>query len=102
MNESSDDISELVRQHIQAIDYKAEVILLFPQGKSNDEEIQIYVLSPQKVDFETEQKYLKACYQVELASKLNLFIYNYSKEKWHQQLSVTPIYRKVSNEGSLL
>ncbi|WP_430811059.1 MULTISPECIES: hypothetical protein [unclassified Carboxylicivirga] len=102
MNEASDDISGIVKQHIQAIDLKAEVILLFPQGKSHKEEIQIYVLTPQKVDFETEQKYLKACYQVELASKLNLSIYIYFKEKWHQQLSGTPIYRKVSSEGILL
>ncbi|WP_439185413.1 hypothetical protein [Carboxylicivirga taeanensis] len=102
MKKQAGDITELLKQHIQSIDEAAELILLFPQGKRHEEAIQIYVLTPDKVTFETEQAYFKACYQLELASTYNFSIYIYAKDKWHQQLKNTPIYQKVINEGIFL
>ncbi|WP_430815899.1 hypothetical protein [Carboxylicivirga sp. RSCT41] len=102
MNEQTEDFNELVKQYIQSIDEQADIILLFPQGKRPDEEIQIYVLTAEKVNFELEQNYYKACYNLELASKHNLSIYLYAREDWHNQLLNTPIYRQVSNEGIVL
>ena len=102
MKQQAEDITELVKACIQSIDEAAELILLFPQGKRHEEAIQIYVLTPDKVSFETEQAYFKACYQLELASTYNFSIYIYANDKWHQQLKGTPIYQKVINEGILL
>ncbi len=102
MKKQTEDITELVKKHIQAIDEATELILLFPQGKRHSEAIQIYVLTPDRVAFETEQAYFKACYQLELASNYNFSIYIYAKDKWHQQLKGTPIYQRVTNEGILL
>jgi hypothetical protein len=99
MKEQIEEFSELVKKHIQTIEPASEIILLFPQGKEQHEEIQIYILTPQKADFEQEQRYLKACYQVELASKQNLSIYIYTSENWHKQFVNTPIYRRITNEG---
>ncbi|WP_430817204.1 hypothetical protein [Carboxylicivirga sp. RSCT41] len=102
MKQQAEDITELVKQHIQSIDEAAELILLFPQGKRHEEAIQIYVLTSGKVTFETEQAYFRARYQLELASSYNFSIYIYAKDKWHQQLKGTPIYQKVISEGILL
>ncbi len=102
MNKLSGDISELVKEHVQALDPYAEVILLFPQGVGIHEEIQIYILSNEKVDFRLEQQYLDAKYQVELLSKQSISLYLYSKSDWHKQFKDTPIYQKVCGEGVYL
>ncbi|MCG8579467.1 MAG: hypothetical protein MI866_06100 [Bacteroidales bacterium] len=102
MNKLSGDISELVKEHVQGLDPYAEVILLFPQGTGMHEDIQIYVLSNEKVDFRLEQQYLDAKYQVELMSGQSISLYIYSKVDWHKQLKDTPIYQKVSGEGVYL
>jgi hypothetical protein len=99
MNKQTGDIIDLVKEHIQSLDLYAEVILLFQQGLAMHENIQIYVLTLEKVDFGLEQQYLNARYQVELASKQSLSIYIYSKEDWHKHFLDTPIYEKVANEG---
>ncbi|MCU4176979.1 hypothetical protein [Carboxylicivirga sp. N1Y90] len=102
MNKQPGDITELLKEHVQSLDPYAEITLLFPQGKGRDEELQVYVLSPNRVDFGLEQKYLNARYQVELHSGHSLSLYVYSKEDWHKQFSNTPIYHKVNTEGIVL
>jgi hypothetical protein len=102
MNEQTDEISRQVKEHLQHIDVNAEVILLFPAKEKLNEEIQLYVVTPEKVSFEKEQHYFKACYQLELNLKQNLSVYIYTKESWHKQLVNTPIYTKVSKEGIYL
>ncbi|MBK3518062.1 hypothetical protein [Carboxylicivirga marina] len=102
MNKQKGDISELVKEYVQGLDPYAEVVLLFPQGVSMHEDIQIYVLTNEKVDFRLEQQYLDARYQVELQSAQSISLYIYAKEDWHKQLKDTPIYEKVSGEGVYL
>ena len=99
MNKQLADISKLIKEHIQSLDPYAEVILLFPHGKGLNEEPQVYVLTPGKVDFSLEHQYLNARYQVELKSGQSLSLYTYSKEEWHKQFKDTPIYKKVHTEG---
>jgi len=99
MNKQTGDIIDLVKEHIQSIDPYAEVILLFPQGQGMHEDIQIYILTPEKVDFGLEQQYLNARYKVELESAQSLSIYTYSKVDWHKQFVDTPIYEQVAKEG---
>ncbi len=102
MNNKLGDISDLVKEHIQSLDHYAEVVLLFPQGKEANEEIIVYVLSPNKVDFGLEQQYLNAKYQVELKSGQSISLYVYSKEDWHKQFINTPIYQRVNAEGVVI
>ncbi|WP_430809461.1 MULTISPECIES: hypothetical protein [unclassified Carboxylicivirga] len=102
MKQLTGDISDLVKAHIQSLDPYAEVVLLFPQGTSMHEDIQIYVLTNEKVDFQLEQQYLDARYQIELQSAQSISLYIYSKENWHQQFKNTPIYHKVDVEGVYL
>ena len=99
MSKQITDLSKLVKEHIQSLDPYADVILLFPQGKGHNEEIQIYVLTPGKVDLSLEHQYLDARYQVELKSGQSLSLYTYNKEEWHQQFIDTLIYQKVHTEG---
>lgn len=99
MNKQTGDISELIKEHIQSLDPYAEIILLFPQGVGIHEEIQIYVLTNEKVDFRLEQQYMDARYKVELQSGQSFSLYIYAKEAWHQQFRDTPIYQRVHGEG---
>jgi len=102
MTKSAKDISELARVHIQGLNPHADIILLFPQEKTLNEDIQIFVLLPEKVDYGIEQQYLNARYQVELESGQSLSLYVYNKEDWHKQFQKTPIYQKLQNEGVVL
>jgi hypothetical protein len=102
MQKPTEDISELLKINLQSLDETAELILLFPQGKYLHEEIQVYVLTSDKLGFEKEQRYRQACYQVEQAAMQNLSLYIYTKDNWHRQLVNTPIYARVCNEGIAL
>ena len=102
MNEQTGDISDLVKKHIQALDPYAEVVILFPEGVSIHEDIVVYVLTNEKVNFQLEQQYLDARYNVELESGKSISLYIYSKEDWHKQFKDTPIYKKVHVEGVYL
>jgi len=99
MNIQTGGIVDLVKEHIQILDPYAEVILLFPQGQGMHEDIQIYILTPEKVDFGLEQQYLNARYNIELESAHSFSIYIYTKEDWHKQFVNTPIYEQVDTEG---
>ena len=99
MKQLTGDISDLVKEHVQSLDPYAEVMLLFPEGIGMNEDIQIYVLTNEKVDFQLEQQYLDARYNVEFQSGKSVSLYIYSKEDWHKQFKDTPIYQKVSLEG---
>jgi len=102
MNKLKGDISDLVKEHIQSLDPYAELVLLFPEGVTMNEDIQIYTLTNEKIDFRLEQQYLDARYKVELQSGKSISLYIYSKADWHQQFAETPIYQKVMNEGVYL
>jgi hypothetical protein len=102
MNQLSGNISELIKAHIHALDPYAEVILLFPPGTGFNEDIQVYVLTNEKVDFSLEQQYMDARYKVELQSGQSLSLYIYSKKEWHQQFVETPIYQRLQCEGVYL
>ncbi len=95
-------ITGLVREHVLSLNPYADIILLFPQGKAIHEDIQIFVLLPEKVDYSIEQQYLNASYNVELESGQSLSVYIYDKENWHKQFKNTPIYQRVQNEGLVL
>ena len=99
MKQLTGDISDLVKEHVQSLDPYAEVMLLFPEGIGMNEDIQIYVLTNEKVDFQLEQQYLDARYNVEFQSGKSVSLYIYSKEDWHKQFKDTPIYQKVHLEG---
>lgn len=99
MKQLTGDISDLVKEHVQSLDPYAEVMLLFPEGIGMNEDIQIYVLTNEKVDFQLEQQYLDARYNVEFQSGKSVSLYIYSKEDWHKQFKDTPIYQKVNLEG---
>ncbi len=96
------DIAELIKQHIGSIDSKAEIILLNTKHSAAGEEKQIYVLTLQKVDLNTEQAYENARYEVEMKSGESLTLYIYPLNKWHKQFKDTPIYKKLDTEGLLL
>lgn len=102
MNKQAGEIVDLLKQYVQSLDQNAEIVLLFPQGKGINEDLQVYVLSPNKVDYGLEKEYLDAGYKVELKSGHSLSLYVYSKEDWHKQFINTPIYQRVNTEGIVI
>jgi len=102
MNKQAGEIAQLVKEHIQSLDPYADIVLLFPQKKELHEEIQVYILTTDKVDFSVEQQYLDARYKVEFQSSQSISLYIYSKKDWHQQFKDTPIYQRVASEGVVL
>lgn len=99
MSKQRGGLIEQLQKHVQSIDDKTEIILLFPQGKKLNEEIQLFVLVPEKVNINREKQFKEACYQVELATGQSITLYIYHKDNWNKQFINTPIYQRVQAEG---
>ena len=99
MNNEVTHLSDHVKEYIASIDPYAEVILLMPLGTTMENQIEIYVITPQKVDLVLEHKYMDARYRVDLKSGQSTMLFLYSKDDWHHKFNGTPIYEKVNLEG---
>jgi len=99
MNKQLLAISKLATEYIQSLNPYAEVIFLFPSEDGPNEDPQIYVLTPDQVDYSVEHQYQHARYQVEVNSGQSVSLHIYHKEEWHQQFIDTPLYTKVHTEG---
>lgn len=93
------DVIALTREHLQSLDPYADVVLLLPKETDLNNEIHIYILTPENVDLRLEQQYLHAKNKVESLSGKSISVFIYSKEVWHQQFNEMPIYQRVELEG---
>ncbi|TLX77720.1 hypothetical protein E9993_03495 [Labilibacter sediminis] len=99
MNNKITNLSDLIKEHITSIDPYAEVILLLPLEITMEEQAQIYVITPHKVDFVLENQYRDARYKVDQLSGQSTTLFLYSKDEWHHQYNGTALYSKVNTEG---
>ncbi|WP_439183434.1 hypothetical protein [Carboxylicivirga taeanensis] len=99
MSNQTGDITDFVKEHIQSLDPYAEIIVLLPKMGGVHEDIQVYVLTNEKVDFQLEQQYMDARYKAEMQAGQSFSLYIYAKEAWHQQFRDTPVYQRVHSEG---
>ncbi|MBK3518251.1 hypothetical protein [Carboxylicivirga marina] len=99
MNNEDSRISVLVNLHLRALNKKAELVMLSLHIKPVQDDMQIFVLTPEKLDFHLEQQYQDAKYKLELQSGKSISVYIYHQHDWHQQFANTPIYKKVQEEG---
>lgn len=97
-----EEISGIVREYIQALDAYANVMLLLPMDAKENEEIQIYVLTPDDVSYGMEQEFTNACNKAQAKLNVALSINVFSKQDWHGSMSSSPLYDRVSKEGIVL
>ena len=95
-------ISQLIRQHVNAVDPNAEVILYGSRARGEehpDSDWDILVLTDYPVDLVTERKFRNKLYDLELETGEPLSLFVYSKNDWKTKQSITPFYENVIAEG---
>ena len=102
MKTKTQQISRLIRQYIDAIDPKAEVILYGSRARGDerfDSDWDILVLTDYSIDLVTERKFRNKLYDLELETGEPLSIFVYSKNDWRTKQRITPFYENVTQEG---
>ncbi|MDA3813884.1 MAG: nucleotidyltransferase domain-containing protein [Candidatus Cloacimonetes bacterium] len=102
MNSNTQDISQLIRQYVKAVDPETEVILYGSRARGDarsDSDWDILLLTGNPVDIELERKYRDKLYDLELDTGESLSLFIYSKDDWQTRQRITPFYQNVTKEG---
>ncbi|MPR35140.1 nucleotidyltransferase domain-containing protein [Salmonirosea aquatica] len=102
MKPTTKKITNLIRQAINQVDDKAEVILFGSRARGDerkDSDWDILVLTDYPVDLnrEHEFRYVLCDLELETAESFSLFVF--SKSEWKTKHRVTPFYNSISQEG---
>jgi predicted nucleotidyltransferase len=95
-------ISQLIRQNIELVDPKAEVILYGSRARGDervDSDWDILVLTDYPVDLNKERMFRDKLYDLELEMGEPFSIFVYSKKDWFSRQRITPFYQNVTREG---
>ncbi|HHE36983.1 MAG TPA: nucleotidyltransferase domain-containing protein [Candidatus Cloacimonetes bacterium] len=96
------NIIKLIRQYINAVDPKAEVILYGSRARGDertDSDWDISVLTDYPVDLNTERIFRDKLYDLELETEEPFSLFIYSKKNWQSKQRITPFYQNVIQEG---
>lgn len=102
MKERTREIGKLIRQNIEMIDPKAEIILYGSRARGDeraDSDWDILVLTDYLVDLKKEQVFRDNLYDLELETGELFSIFVYSKSNWDKNQRITPFYYNVIQEG---
>jgi uncharacterized protein len=102
MNPTTKIITNLIRQSINQVDDKAEVILFGSRARGEerkDSDWDILVLTNYKVDLAKEMEFRETLYDLELEREEHFSLFFYSKEDWHTKQKISPFYESVTLEG---
>jgi len=102
MNEKNIYISQLIRQYINAIDPKAEVILYGSRARGEehpDSDWDILILTDYNVDLYKERLFRNKLYDLEIETGEPFSVFVYSRNDWVTKQSITPFYQNVTQEG---
>ena len=105
MNPITQKITNLIRQAINQVDDKAEVILYGSRARGDerqDSDWDILVLTDYKVTLEKEMQFREPIYDLELERGEHFQRFFYLKQDWHTKHRITPLYESVKQEGTLL
>ena len=102
MNDRIGVLVDLLKEHVQIIDQYAEIVILEGSASGQNDEFEIYILTPNNVDYGLEQQYSSASIKVGLISHIELKVHVHSKEDWHKLFVDKAIYQKVNAEGLVL
>lgn len=102
MNPTTKKVANLIRQSINRIDDKAEVILFGSRARGDEKEDSdwdIVVLTDYPVNLEKEMKFREHIYDLELERGEHFSLFFYSKKEWSTKHKITPLYESVTFEG---
>lgn len=102
MKSSTLKITDRIRQTINQIDNKAEVILFGSRARGDerkDSDWDILVLTDYPVDLEREREFRYALCDLELETAESFSLFVYSKNEWTTKHAVSSFYYNISQEG---
>ena len=102
MKRKTQHISKMIRNYINAIDPKADVILYGSRARGDerpDSDWDILILTNNAADVVTERKFRNKLYDLELETGEALSVFVYSKNDWQTRQRITPFFHNVSREG---
>lgn len=105
MKKTKSQIRRLIREYVNSVDSKAEVILYGSRARGDeraDSDWDILILTDYPVDLATEEKFRDKLYDLELEIDEPLSVFIYSKNEWKRRQRITPFYRNVNKEGIAL
>jgi len=105
MKKTKSQIRRFIREYVNSVDSKAEVILYGSRARGDeraDSDWDILILTDYPVDLATEEKFRDKLYDLELEIDEPLSVFIYSKNEWKRRQSITPFYRNVNKEGIAL
>jgi predicted nucleotidyltransferase len=105
MKKTQSQIRSLIREYVNSVDSKAEVILYGSRARGDeraDSDWDILILTDYPVDLATEEKFRDKLYDLELEIDEPLSVFIYSKNEWKRRQRITPFYRNVNKEGIAL
>lgn len=105
MKKTKSQIRRYIREYVNSVDSKAEVILYGSRARGDeraDSDWDILILTDYPVDLATEEKFRDKLYDLELEIDEPLSVFIYSKNEWKRRQRITPFYRNVNKEGIAL
>jgi len=105
MKKNKSQIRRLIREYVNLVDSKAEVILYGSRARGDeraDSDWDILILTDYPVDLATEEKFRDKLYDLELEIDEPLSVFIYSKNEWKRRQRITPFYKNVNKEGIAL
>ena len=105
MKKTKSQIKRFIREYVNSVDSKAEVILYGSRARGDeraDSDWDILILTDYPVDLATEEKFRDKLYDLELEIDEPLSVFIYSKNEWKRRQKITPFYRNVNKEGIAL
>lgn len=105
MKSRTKHITFLIRQQVNSIDPKAEVILYGSRARGeerNDSDWDILILTDYPADLSLERIFRQSLYDLELETGESFSVFVYSKTDWISKQSITPFYHNVVQEGIYL
>jgi predicted nucleotidyltransferase len=102
MKPTTKKVANLIRQCINRVDEKAEVILFGSRARGDEHQgsdWDIVVLTDYPVNLEKEMQFREYIYDLELERGEHFSLFFYSKKEWVTKYKITPLYQSVSLEG---
>ena len=105
MKKTNSLIRRHIREYVNSVNSKAEVILYGSRARGDeraDFDCDILILTDYPIDLATEEKFRDKLYDLELEIDEPLSVFIYSKNEWKRRQRITPFYKNVNKEGIAL
>ncbi len=102
MTYKKQDIKNLIKNQVSAIDTTADVILFGSRAREDENpnsDWDILILTDYPSDLIVERKFRESLYDLETELEQNFSIFVFSKKEWKLKINSTPFFTKVSSEG---